>query len=92
MIVLERQKPRMLLYEILKPAENMIVQERYLEMTLDLSKAGNLKFTLTVEQTSTSNNWREQHIWGNNATHSKRWKFDRSDITLTYIRQLTTTC
>lgn len=60
-------------------------------MTLDLSKAGNLKFKLTVEQTSTSNNWREQHILGNNATRSKRWKFDRSDITLAYERQLTTT-
>ena len=58
-IVLERQRPWMLLYEILKQAGTMTVYIRYLEMTLDLSKAGNLKFKLTVEQTSTSNKWRE---------------------------------
>lgn len=60
-------------------------------MTLDPSKAGNLKFKLTVEQTCTSNNWREQHRLGNNATRSKRWKFDRNDITLAHVNQLITT-
>lgn len=91
MTVLERQRPRMFLHEILKPAGNMTVQQRYLEMTLNLSKAGNLKFKLTVAQTSTSNNWREQLMLGNNATHSKRRTFDRNGITLAHVRQLSTT-
>lgn len=55
MTVLERQRPRMFLYQILKSAGNMTVQQRYLEMTLNLSKTGNLKFKLRVAQTSTSN-------------------------------------
>lgn len=90
-IVLERQRPRMFLYEILKPAGNMTVQQWHLEMTLDLPKAGNLLFKLSVVQTSTSNNWREQLILGNNATHSKSWMFDRNGITLAHVRQLSTT-
>lgn len=70
----------------------MIVQETYLEMMiLKLSKAGDLKFKLTVGQASTSNNWKGQHILYNNANRIKRWKLDRNDITLAQVKQLTTT-